>query len=212
MSSHGRTTAAAPGRQEMDRGSPIESFPDDVKSRLLSRYQTIQADLTRLSQDAQLAWPDDDDEPPTIEEMLNEGPPLTEEDRREYEEWCEWALAVSRDISRWKQELYDLELIEEYTGEIHTRKAQLRLRLRSFGDELTMLQFLADGWKSTLEIVHAMTDHRLGVARARRVLNRLVARGDVERQEYGDGPERRIGYRLRRSTERGPARRQHSRR
>lgn len=195
----------------MDRGSPIESFPDDLKSRLLSRYQKIQAGLTRLSQDELLAWPGDDDEPLTIEEMLNEGPPLTEEDRREYDEWCEWTLAVSRDISWWKQELDDLELIQEYTAEIHTRKAQLRLRLRSFGDELTMLQFLADGWKSTLEIVHAMTADRIGVARARRVLKRLVARADVERQEHGDGPERQIEYRLRRSTERGSARRQDSR-
>lgn len=150
-----------------------------------------------------LAWPGDDDEPLTIEEMLNEGPPLTEEDRREYDEWCEWTLAVSRDISWWKQELDDLELIQEYTAEIHTGKAQLRLRLRSFGDELTMLQFLADGWKSTLEIVHTMTADRIGVARARRVLKRLVARADVERQEHGDGPERQIEYRLRRSTEHG---------
>lgn len=46
MSAHGRTTAAAPRRQKMDRGSPIESFPDDLKSRLLSRYQKIQAGLT----------------------------------------------------------------------------------------------------------------------------------------------------------------------
>jgi len=196
----------------MDRGSPIESLPHDVKSRLLSRYQKIQADLTRLSQDAQLAWPDDDDEPPTLEEMLNEGPPLTEEGRRDYEEWCEWALAVGRDISWWKQELYNLELIEEYTHELHTRKAQLRLRLRSFGDELTLLQFLADGWKSTLEIVQAMEAHEIDEKKTRSVLKHLVARGDVERQEYGDGPERRIEYRLRRSTERGPARRQHSRR
>jgi len=188
----------------MDRGSPIESFPDDVKSRLLSRYQTIQADLTRLSQDAQLAWPDDDDEePPTVEEMLNEGPPLTEEGRREYEEWCEWALAVGRDISWWKQELYNLELIEEYTHELHTRKAQLRLRLRSFGDELTLLQFLADGWKSTLEIVQAMEAHEIDEKKTRSVLKHLVVRGDIDKRKCGDGRRGWIEYRLHHSADGG---------
>lgn len=184
-----------------------DPFPEDLKSRLSSRYRKLNVAATHLWLEAELFGEDNEqrlslDE---LEELVeSESPPLTEEGKAEYERWKEWVFSCMEDFTLWREEMARLEEnIPSLSADIHERKARLRQRLRSFGDEVTLLQLLAHGWRTTTEIIHFLEAHGTGDRRTRSLLKRLVVRGDIERRQCVDGRRGRTEYRLRRSGDGG---------